>query len=628
MKLIIGLFFVVIFSFSFSAFSQTTEGKIEQIQQSKSKHKTEQLLSLFNDQQLKAKDRFLVLNALSDLYYLEGDFNTALSFSEQSLLVAQKHKLQLETGQALKNIGIMHYSKADIDSAIVYYKQALTYYDDLETPILRANVLNNIALAYIKSSEIIEALEYFKEAEFLYQKYGTRIDILDIKYNIALLYIRLDHAKNAIDILNEVIEDRLEIGDTSGLFLAYSDLVVALKLDEQFDEALALSYRVITYYRAKKDYFNLSSALHNISDLSLKMSLPLETKKYALEGISYAKNSQNNKAVVGCFYTLAKAQIVLGDLDSAMQTIQKSNEFIETLNNTKLRSFNDGLYSLLLMAKGEPEQAIYLFQNYLVGIKKVHSVAFNNQLAKFETNQLKQKLANLEHQGSLNLLQKENESRFKNMAFIISTFVFVILFLLYKRLTDKKIKKYLKQKVNERTIELEDVNKKLLDLSYFDGLTKLKNRRCFDEDISLLWGNKENQNNAFHILVADIDSFKQYNDTYGHVAGDKALTKVAEVLKNNIRENDEVYRYGGEEFAIIFDHCDAETAINASKRIVDKIKAINIPHSCSEFKVLTLSAGISTFNLSSTLSIEDFINQADKKLYKAKESGKNQLCWA
>jgi len=628
MKLITGLFFVVIFSFSFSAFSRTTEGKIEQIQQSKSKHKTEQLLSLFNDQQLSAKDRFLVLNALSNFYYEEGDFNTALSYAEQSLLVAQKHKLQLDTGKALKNIGIMHYSTADIDSAIVYYKQALPYFHDDKTPILRANVLNNIALAYIKSSDIIDALEYFKEAEFLYQEYGTRIDAIDIKYNIALLYIRLDHAKNAIEMLNEVIEERLEIDDTSGLFLAYSDLVVALKLDEQFDEALALSHQVITYYREQNDYFNLSSALHNISDLYMKISKPLLTKRYAVEGIAYAKKSQNNKAVVGFFYTLAKAQMVLGDLASATQTIKQSNEFIKTLNNTKLKSVNDGLYSLLLMAKGEPEQAIYWYQNYLVGIKKAHSVAFNNQLAKFEANQLKQKLASLEHQGSLSLLQKENESRFKNMVFIITIFVFVILFLLYKRLTDKKIKKYLKQKVNERTIELEDVNKKLLDLSYFDGLTKLKNRRCFDEDISLLWGNKENQNNAFHILVADIDSFKQYNDTYGHVAGDKALTKVAEVLKNNIRENDEVYRYGGEEFAIIFDHCDAETAINASKRIVDKIQGINIPHSCSEFKVLTLSAGISTFNLSSTLSIEDFINQADKKLYKAKESGKNQLCWA
>ena len=628
MQLMLRFFFIFLFLFSLNSSSKTIENEIAAIQSANSEQKAEQLLTLLDAQQNKANDRFLVLNTLTLHYYSVGDLSNALSFAEQSLAVAKEHKLHLETAKALKNIGIMHYSKADIDSAIEYYKQALTYYDVAKHPILRANVLNNIALAYTKSSDLADALEYFKEAEFLYQKYGTRIDAIDIKYNIAVLYIRLDHATNAIDMLNDVIEERIEIDDISGLFLAYSDLVVSLKSNEQFDEALSLSHRVIAYYRAQKDYFNLSTALHNISDIYMKTSQPLATKKYALEGLKYAKKSQQNKAMVGCFYTLSKAQIVLGDIDGALATIQKSNEFIKTLNNKRLKSVNDGVHAMLLMTKGESAKAIYMYQKYLVTVKKTHSENFNIKLAKFEANQLQQKLTNLEHQGTLNLLQRENENRFKNMLFIISVFVAVILFLLYRKVMDKNIKKYLEQQVNERTVALKDANKKLFELSYFDSLTKLKNRRCFDEDINSLWDNRKNKNNELHILVVDIDSFKQYNDTYGHVAGDKALSKVAQVLKNNIRENDEVYRYGGEEFAIIFSNCNAEIAITASKKIIDKIQKINIPHSLSEFDVVTVSAGMSTFNLSNTLSIEDFINQADQKLYKAKASGKNQLCWA
>lgn len=614
-------------SLSFNSYAKPINKQIEEIQLLANEiQKTEGLLELLDIKSLSANEQFLVLDTLTIHYYSQGNLDDALLFAKKSVALAQKNKFHLELGKALKNVGVMYYLKADIDAAIEYYKKAIFYYDAIQHPILRANLLNNIALAYSRNKQSIDALEYFKMANTLYQKYGSAMDKIDIKYNIAGLYINLGLSTNAIEILNEVITERLLIEDESGLFMAYADLVVALKKNEQFDEALAISHKVIDHYREKKDYYNLSAALHNISDVYIELLQPLKTKRYALEAIEYATIANHNRAYVGGLYTLSKAQLALGEIDLALKTIQTSNDHIKTLKNEKLSTVNNGVQSLLLMATGETFKAIDLYQKYFINIRNKYNVNFNNQLAKFESNQLKLELVNLKNKEKLNKLERESESRFKNITFISVAFTAIIIFLFYRKMVDKKIKNSLENQVNKRTNELKKANEKLLDLSYLDGLTKIKNRRCFDEDIKSLWDNKEKVNNLSHILIADIDFFKLYNDSYGHIAGDKALTKVADIIKNNIRDEDKVYRYGGEEFAIIFYNCNSEVAINASLRIIDKIQSVKIEHANSEFNVVTLSAGINTLNLSTTLSIEDFIRQADQNLYKAKEDGRNQLC--
>jgi len=626
--MVLKVIFIFLVSFNFNAHSSPIENEIKKIQQlTNHQSQTEQFLNLLDDKNLIASDRFMVLDALTSHNYSKGDLNTALLYATKSLIVAQQNKLFIETGKALKRVGVMHYFKADVDTAIDYYKTSLPYFDVINFPILRANVLNNIALAHTRNADLIDALEHFKLANSLYQKYGSPIDIVDVKHNMAGVYMRLGHATNAIEILNEVIEERELLNDINGVYMAYSDLVIALKSNEQFDDSIAIAHKVIRYYRDKKDDYNLSATLHNLSDVYMSIANPLTSKKYALEGSEYAKKAQHNEAYVGTLLTLSQAHIALGEIDQAFETIEKSNAFLKTVKNQKLSSMNSGIHSLLLMTKGEHANAFYMYQQHMDNIRKVYSADFNNHLIKLESNQLKQQLTNFKNKEEMNRLERESEGRHRNIVYISIAFFTLLVFLLYRKVMDRRITTNLEERINKRTIELNAANKKLLAFSYVDGLTQLKNRRCFDEDIKSLWDDKENLNNQFHILIADIDYFKLYNDSYGHVAGDKALTKVANALKANIRENDKAYRYGGEEFVILFSNCNAETAISASQRIITQIEGIEIPHAYSKFNVVTLSAGMCTFNLSEIRSVEDFLHQADRKLYKAKESGKNQLCW-
>jgi diguanylate cyclase (GGDEF)-like protein len=157
-----------------------------------------------------------------------------------------------------------------------------------------------------------------------------------------------------------------------------------------------------------------------------------------------------------------------------------------------------------------------------------------------------------------------------------------------------------------------------------DGLTGVHNRRSFDRDLAKVWQESKQGLGTFSLLMADVDYFKLYNDTYGHVAGDDALKSIASVLKESIRDEDRVYRYGGEEFAIIFNNHDLNSINNTFTRIQNEINNLNIEHKESEFSVVTMSAGICAFNMS-TESEDELIKQTDIHLYKAKDLGRNQL---
>lgn len=178
--------------------------------------------------------------------------------------------------------------------------------------------------------------------------------------------------------------------------------------------------------------------------------------------------------------------------------------------------------------------------------------------------------------------------------------------------------------VQQRTAELEDANRKLLELSLLDGLTGVHNRRSFDRDLAAVFRQAKEKTGSFMLLLADIDCFKAYNDRYGHTAGDDALKRVASILSDSVRSEDRVYRYGGEEFAVIFNNTDISTARSVAKRILARVRKTAIPHESSPGGFLSISAGMSAFD-PSFRTPNDLITDSDQKLYRAKSDGKDRI---
>lgn len=151
---------------------------------------------------------------------------------------------------------------------------------------------------------------------------------------------------------------------------------------------------------------------------------------------------------------------------------------------------------------------------------------------------------------------------------------------------------------------------------YVDQLTGLYNRSFFENKRTIIEKNKT-------IILADVDNFKQINDTFGHNAGDKVLKTIADIIRRNIRQNDIALRWGGEEF-IIFCNTDLKGAITVAERLRKAIENAKITYNSHTLRI-TLSIGVST--IKQELSIYECIEEADKKLYEAKRTGKNKVVY-
>lgn len=163
-------------------------------------------------------------------------------------------------------------------------------------------------------------------------------------------------------------------------------------------------------------------------------------------------------------------------------------------------------------------------------------------------------------------------------------------------------------------------------LARIDMLTKLNNRRAFNDLCGPIWHNTIRHSHKLCIILLDIDEFKMINDKHGHAAGDEVLKKVASVLDNIVREGDVLARWGGEEFAIMLPLTSLDDAINMAERIRETVADTQVMYGISKIKT-TISSGVAQID-SSSKSIEELFTLADAGLYQAKQSGRNKVCAA
>lgn len=175
--------------------------------------------------------------------------------------------------------------------------------------------------------------------------------------------------------------------------------------------------------------------------------------------------------------------------------------------------------------------------------------------------------------------------------------------------------------------ELLEANQKLEDLSNNDGLTGIANRRYFDHYLDKEWRRAARYSKTLSLILLDIDFFKDYNDTYGHLYGDKCLKNVADVLKKTVsRSTDLVARYGGEEFVIVLPETDLSGASVIAEKIRSSVETLQIPHKASKVNnFITVSVGVYTITPDSNFDPQHLIHGADMALYEAKHKGRNRV---
>ena len=166
----------------------------------------------------------------------------------------------------------------------------------------------------------------------------------------------------------------------------------------------------------------------------------------------------------------------------------------------------------------------------------------------------------------------------------------------------------------------------LRSLARTDGLTKLGNRRTFDEMAQAEWRRAQRSDLPLSLLMIDVDHFKSFNDLYGHSAGDDALAAVAQCIGESIRRpGDSAARYGGEEFAVVLPNTNRGSAVQVAEKIRAAVQALGLTHMASMHQVVTVSIGVACMTERRFAMLRVFVNAADGALYEAKGAGRNRV---
>jgi diguanylate cyclase (GGDEF)-like protein len=196
--------------------------------------------------------------------------------------------------------------------------------------------------------------------------------------------------------------------------------------------------------------------------------------------------------------------------------------------------------------------------------------------------------------------------------------------------------------VEERTLELKRSNEELREkntflnklterlerMAFFDELTQIANKRYFNYFFDTEWKRGARDKSSLSLILIDIDHFKKYNDTYGHLAGDECLAKVAAALKSILnRSGDFVARFGGEEFAVLLPGTDPGGAVSVAERMRDAVASLDIAHQKSSWGNVTISCGVATIIPDTGLTPDQFLSRADTGLYEAKSKGRNRVVY-
>ena len=203
------------------------------------------------------------------------------------------------------------------------------------------------------------------------------------------------------------------------------------------------------------------------------------------------------------------------------------------------------------------------------------------------------------------------------------TYGFIIM--LNQRLNYENLKE--KEKIQQLVQQLEKERNTAQLNSLTDSLTGLANRRCFDEALRTEFFRLKRSGSTLSLIMLDVDYFKKFNDTYGHLAGDDCLRRIGNILKTIVgRAPDIAARYGGEEFIVILPETEKNGAISLAERIREDVQALAIPHSESDVsEYVTVSMAVLSVSTIGLTSPEQVVTMVDEALYRAKKGGRDRI---
>lgn len=505
----------------------------------------------------------------------------------QSLTIEDKATKTLQA-YILKAIGYLHKSLGSYNLGLIHAFKSLDLCRELQ--LTEAYIINLQTLGWCYTQlnnfpeglkPFLEALELCQQKEFTYLKASTLLGLSTLYYYMesyekalqfeeeALkLYSNLENTVEVLTLLSNLAQTHFKLGHYDfALKYAQQNLKLSQELQKFDVQGNALNTLGLIYHEKK----NFGEALSYFQG--------------ALSRFQAADQVQKEAEVI---LNISKIYWQKEEIDEALHYCHKALE-TATKKGNKLNVLNCHKQLVKIYKKLEDfQKALFHYEQY----NHISKEIFNEQA----DNKLK----------SLQIFH--DTERAKQQAEIY-------------RLQNVELKET-KDMLEHSLKELESLHKQLKETSIRDGLTQLYNRRYLDEQLDVFFARANRYNQPLSIAIIDIDNFKRINDDFSHQIGDDLLKQVAKLLKADLRGSDLAARYGGEEFVIVFPETPLPQALIVCERTRNKIASYNWsiihPDIC-----VTISIGLA--EKASAQNYQEQLNIADKRLYIAKQRGKNQV---
>lgn len=601
---------------------------------------------------------------IGNIYYYKKDLGIAYKYYDKALHIDSKN-LKPETKWMLyNNLGTIHTEVGEYDKAKTYLLKALRIYNAINDKTVNTTLFINIGDVYQALGEMKVALSFFEivldTTRILDQKEEVNyalalISIGEIKFSIGDYNKAESFFKKGIKYLNN-IENAYIYAD---YYLKYAIYLVAMDKDLA-KEILSMGIN----YSLKNNNFMLLSKFYDLSGEYYSLNDPMKGLKF------YKKSIQANEKALKELKALqlkhTEQEIIINHqdrqhqlLNSEFKKLEKVNDIaLNFINHLDLESVYKKIYDTFSQEMGFDKFGIGILDHEKSILKYNYFIVEGKRIEAFELElKSNQSLANyvLKHQKGILINEYSTEKGKYTSDYPIpnggildqESIIYMPLINHGQMIGTFTVQADHPYAFNERDFEylksvsyfmstaitnamitesLKRANNQLEKLSEMDDLTDLLNKRTFISRINKDIMNHQSHDKRLSLLMIDIDYFKEYNDCYGHVAGDRIIQLLAKLLRKHFdHENASISRFGGDEFMIFIKQMNYEDIILSVKKLLKEIKNKDIKHCKSPYKQFTISIGGVYMKDTIKIDVEDLIGKSDEIMYTVKNNKKNDF---
>jgi diguanylate cyclase (GGDEF)-like protein len=511
------------------------------------------------------------------------------SLSKEAYKISKDNDLLLEQGYSLIALAFSARAKSEIKDMLNYSFQALDIFEEKDEIDGKIKAMNLIGISYFYSSMYEKSLEYLLNVIDLLELGKDDFLLSCVLNNIGEVYRESKEFEKALPFYHKAEEisrkNNYEIINASVLG-NIGDIYFSQGKFEKSLEILMDSYKILI---KSNDMVSLGETENRIGKVYFNLNDENNANKFYYLALNRLENIENKYYLIDVYINIAKLK-KHEDKDEALYYYNKSLKYSEEIDAKKKSCEIYKLMSTLYEEKEDFKTALDYYKRHSNIEKEIMASNLGNKLE------------------ILNIEIKNSKGSYK-----------------YREIR-KRLEKEIELQKNEIQ-KIRQTNEKLFNKAYQDELTGIPNRRSINSYIKKLIREKREREEIIGVLMIDIDHFKRYNDCWGHTQGDDCLKQIAYAVNNIQRKNENIFaRYGGEEFIYFLRNTDEENITllgNKIRKAVEDLK-LNYTHQEKEY-MLTVSLGGAYGKISNISSFADLMERADKKLYEAKDKGRNKL---